>query len=408
MTRGIRTPIRQDPHTRPIRSVLLGLSTVAMVFVGVILQTGTAEATPTVWSVTPGPTHGRINGNLLADVSCASRSFCMAVGGHDHESVTKTLAESWNGTAWSILKSPNPTGASSSSLSGVSCLSSISCTAVGGFANASTDEPLIESWNGTSWSIVPSPSPGTGPNNALDSVSCTSPTFCVAVGVYNAPDLGTGTLVESWDGTAWSVIPSPNRDGGDNFLNGVSCLSPTSCTAVGTGGGDYPSQLVFTLVESWDGSVWSIVPSPNPYGGNYAEDFLRGVSCVSSTFCVAVGLENPGVGPGATVTVVEAWNGTAWSTVPSPDPSIDSDPSPVNQLSGVSCTSSTDCVAVGYYLNGPGVDELTLVESWNGSAWAVTPSPNHEASDSLSKASCVNSRRCTAVGTLIETGRSPR
>ena len=103
--------------------------------------------------------------------------------------------------------------------------------------------------------------------------------------------------------------------------------------------------------------------------------------------------------------MVEGWNGTAWSTVPSPDPSIDGNPSPVNVLTGVSCASSTDCVAVGYVLNGPGDDELTLIESWNGSAWNVTPSPNDEASDSLSKVSCVSSRRCTAVGgSLIETG----
>ncbi len=403
VTSELRTQIRQDPHTQSNWPVLLCLTTVAMLFGGVMLQNGVAEATPTMWSVTPGPTHGRIHGNLLADVSCASRTFCMAVGSHKSE----TLAESWNGTAWSIDPSPNPTGVSGSSLSGVSCISSIDCTAVGGSGNASTNEPLIESWDGTSWSIVPSPIPGTGPANGLASVSCTSPSFCMAAGIYNPPSGGTGTLIESWNGTAWSVVPSPNHRTGDNSLNGVSCLSPTSCIAVGSYDKN-ETQYVATLVESWNGSLWSIVPSPNPYANQFevAGDNLSGVSCISSTFCVAVGVAYAAGGPGGELTAVLAWNGTTWSIVPSPDPSIDMNPSPVNELTGVSCTSSTDCVAVGYDLNGPGDDELTLIESWNGSVWKVTPSPNNEASDSLSKVSCVSSTRCTAVGgTLIETGR---
>lgn len=334
----------------------------------------------------------------------------MAVGTHNTASVDKTLAESWNGTAWSIVPSSKPTGSSASNLTGVSCLSSIDCIAVGGFQNASTAQPLIESWNGTSWSIVPSPIPGTGPTNGLASVSCTSPTFCMAAGTDNPPAGGTGTLIESWNGTAWTVVPSPNRHKGDNDLSGVSCISPTSCMAVGSSGKS-ETQLVATLVESWDGSVWSIVPSPNPYADQFlvAGDSLAGVSCLSSTFCVAVGVAYAAGGPGGELTVIEAWNGTAWSTVPSPDPSIDMNPSPVNELSGVSCTSPTDCVSVGWDLNGPGDDQLTLVASWNGSGWALTPSPNSEASDSFAAVSCVSSRRCTAVGgTLIETGHSPR
>jgi hypothetical protein len=48
-----------------------------------------------------------------------------------------------------------------------------------------------------------------------------------------------------------------------------------------------------------------------------------------------------------------------------------------NQLGTVSCVSATACTAVGYYVansgNGP---QNTFIESWNGTRWAIVPSPN--------------------------------
>ena len=107
-----------------------------------------------------------------------------------------------------------------------------------------------------SWSIIPSPATGT-----LNSVSCTSSTFCIAV----------GTEIESWDGTAWTVVPSPSPSGstGSGFY-GVSCLSATNCTAVGYSyNGTDGSANYQTLIESWDGTAWSITPSPTPSGGGF-------------------------------------------------------------------------------------------------------------------------------------------
>ena len=68
----------------------------------------------------------------------------------------KTLVERWNGTSWSIVTSPNPSGATFAVLSGVSCPSTTSCYAVG---ESALDKTLVEHWNGTSWSIVASPNP---------------------------------------------------------------------------------------------------------------------------------------------------------------------------------------------------------------------------------------------------------
>ncbi len=314
----------------------------------------------------------------------------MAVGWYDNNGeVPQILAESWDGTAWSVILSSSP--GNGGQLYGVSCPSSTSCVAVGYY----DDETLVESWDGTAWSVVPSPSPGTF-SNVLTGVSCTNSTSCLAVGNYSAePNGGNQTLVESWDGTAWSVVPSPSPGTSDSILTGVSCTSSTSCVAVG-----YYSNgsANLTLVESWDGAALSVVPSPNP-GTFPAGNSLNGVSCTSSTSCVAVGLGNQ--------TLVETWDGTAWFVTPSANQGSQSD-----LLWGVSCTSSVSCVAVGYYANGSAT--LTLVEAWDGSTWSITPSPNPSGSGDLYGVSCTSSTNCVAAGvywngsdpsqTLIESG----
>jgi hypothetical protein len=83
--------------------------------------------------------------------------------------------------------------------------------------------------------VVPSPNAGRATTaNSLNGVSCTSPTACTAVGTY-ANSAADKTLAESWNGTSWSILPSPNAGLPDalNVLNGVSCVSTTACTAAG-------------------------------------------------------------------------------------------------------------------------------------------------------------------------------
>src|SRR5271165_2392502 len=109
-----------------------------------------------------------------------------------------------------------------------------------------------------SWSIIPSPNVGV--NNWLVGVSCPDSNDCFVVGYrgYKSDE----TLVESWNGSAWSVMPSPNASGSsDNFLDSVSCVTSTSCMSVGD---SYVGSDTQTLVESWNGTAWSILPSPNP------------------------------------------------------------------------------------------------------------------------------------------------
>src|SRR5438876_2306731 len=67
-----------------------------------------------------------------------------------------------------------------------------------------------------------------------------------------------GTLIEHWNGTAWSVVPSPNVVGP---LYGVATVSVNDVWAMGFSG-------VRTLIEHWDGTSWSVVSSPNVGAGS--------------------------------------------------------------------------------------------------------------------------------------------
>ncbi len=382
----------------PSHAVLVLASCVSIgALSSVALQSGTAEAAPSVWSVTSSPTPADISGLVyLNGVSCASSTSCMAVGYYYNGSPYQTLIESWNGTNWSIVPSPDPSS-NYNYLYGVSCVSSIDCVAVGSYFDSSADrglQTLVESWNGTDWSIISSPDQSSS-DNVLQGVSCTRSTDCVAVG------WGTTALIESWNGSSWSIVPGPSA----GLLLGVSCSRSNSCEAVGFRDSSRPGKELKTLVDSWNGTTWSSSSSPSPG----ESDTLNNVSCASSASCIAVGTASYGGQP-PQGSLIESWNGTNWS--------VDSAAvkgSFGNGLGGVSCITSTDCVAVGdYFTNRRGTAEETLVESWDGSAWSVTPSPNRGGSNDLSDVTCISSTACVAVGfhdkrtkvdrTLIETG----
>jgi len=146
---------------------------------------------------------------------------------------------------------PTPTGGSDTSLAGVSCTSASACTAVGNFSNGATLVTLAERWNGTKWSIQHTPNPPTsGSNILLQGVSCTSASACTAVGGSSTMTPGA-TLAERWNGTTWSIQPTPNPTGAQGSgLGGVSCASATTCTAVG-GSGNGTTGV--TLAERWNG-----------------------------------------------------------------------------------------------------------------------------------------------------------
>jgi hypothetical protein len=297
----------------------------------------------------PNPSGGTA-GELLG-VSCASSSSCTAVGYANFGGAYQSLAEAWNGSTWSVQSVPSPTGTLSSELTAVSCSASNACTAVGRYTTSTLAGTLVERWNGTSWTVQASPNPVGASSSTLLGVSCTSSTACNAVGDYYSSGGERLTLAEIWNGTSWSLQTTPNRAGATgHILLGVSCTSSTACTAVG---GDFPAGTPQeTLVERLSGTTWSIQTSVNPSGSGAS--VLHGVSCTSATACVTVG---DWISGGINVPLAESWNGSSWSEQATPNPSG----ATFGALWSVACTSATSCLAPGYYKNSSGI-EFALTE----------------------------------------------
>lgn len=226
------------------------------------------------------------NGYLLG-ISCPSASDCIAVG----QQGTSALAMRWHANRWRVgLYAAGSPGMSV--LNGVSCTSARSCIAVGYTAPNQTVLPraLIERWNGRAWSRMRAPTPSPPESVFLNAVSCARGS-CTAVGSD-----GFQQLVERWDGRRWSIQPAPPGTSAAE-LNGVSCVSPTDCTAVGGRSNSHEP-----LAERWNGSRWSVEHTP----AIALASLLWAVSCPSAGECVAVGTRGG-------LPLLERWNGTRWS-----------------------------------------------------------------------------------------------
>jgi hypothetical protein len=220
------------PMKRPL-TVLAAIAAVTLCWPGSASAASTwaIQATP----LPPGATQGALQG-----VSCSTASRCTAVGFYLKHNESQSLAEAWDGTAWTVQTTPLPT-ALDSRLDAVSCASSTSCTAVGFFQVAANDpvQPLAEHWTGSAWAIEPAPAPAGAVGGALLGVSCASAANCTAAGYY-IKAIGSNqlnyALAEHWNGRTWSIQASPKLPRSQLFA--VSC---TSARAARRSGATSPS-----------------------------------------------------------------------------------------------------------------------------------------------------------------------
>ena len=389
----------------------------ATYLVGLIMGSSAAAASSAAWGIVSGP--ATTGATELKGVSCLGTTFCAVVGdtaswagdGVDTNYDTSTFGELWNGTTWLATPTANISNLQWQSLSSVSCSSTTHCFAVGSYVPSGANDSdavhqtLIELWNGASWSVFASPNTAATDSNALASVSCVNASYCMAVGTVST-SVGMNTLAETWTGSSWSIVTTPNAQvplGRGNFLTSVSCAAVTSCMAVGNIGwaGGLVQSADEPLLELWDGTTWSIEPypqiTPNASGGMATSTaLLLGVSCPTTTFCAAVGTYMTTYpDPVANQTLVLTWNGSMWSRSASPN----TDANDMDSLSAVSCTSATACSAVGsvdpYDSNAPPV----LIESLIGSTWGIITSPGGAGtSRALDSISCTSAAACNAVG----------
>jgi hypothetical protein len=334
---------------------------------GSVDQTLTEHWDGSSWAIVTSPNTSTAQLNFLLGVTCVSASDCWAAGYHYNDNfIAQTLIERWDGTSWVIVPSPNTSATQGNYLQVVTCVSGSECWAIGYYWTGSFDQTLIERWDGTSWAIVSSPNTSTTQNNLLYGMTCESASDCWAAGYYYNNNNIPQTLTEHWDGASWTIVSSPNTSTTQhNDLNGVTCASASDCWAAGYYYNN--NNIPQTLTEHWDGASWAIVSSPNT--SDTQDNDLFGVTCASASECWAVGYYYDPI-THINHTLIDSWDGTSWSIVSSPNTIATRD----NLLFGVTCVSASDCWAVGNYYNDNDAAQ-TLVLKYTAAAATPTPRP---------------------------------
>ncbi|MEO8286543.1 MAG: S-layer homology domain-containing protein [Chloroflexota bacterium] len=324
-------------------------------YVGGRDQSRTEHWDGTAWSVVPSPNQPSSN-NTLKDVAVAGRNDVWAVGEYNPEFRAQTLIQHWDGTAWTIVPSPNQ-GAYDNTLHAVAVVTPNNVWAVGSYHDGTIFQTLVLHWNGAAWSIVPSPAQASNASGFTD-VAALSANNVWAVGAYADRSAPNPALIEHWDGTAWSVVPSPNVPASGNILGQISAISADNIWAVGYYLSGTTSR---TLVVHWDGTDWRVVPSPNV---GTKDNTLIGVAAVGPNDLWAVGrYYNDSF---VLRTLIMHWDGTMWSVVPSPNPTEHG-----NDLLAVTVAAPGDVWAVGIYSIGSG--GRTLVVRYTACTSPPTP-----------------------------------
>jgi hypothetical protein len=366
------------------------------------------------WSVQSVPSPAGAIGAGFSGLSCSTPATCIAAGSYGNSSGAMVLlAEAWNGRKWRIQATPSPAGSTGSEFLAVSCSAAAACAAVGATTistpggrgasgGGSATVSLAERWNGTSWRVQSTPSPGRSVGTGLAAVSCSAATACTAAGSYGTASHLARATAAAWGGRSWhrQATPSPAGASVSSGLIGLSCASPRACTAAGFGTGRGGDSM--PLTERWDGARWRIQRSPVPAGAVSAT--LNGVSCSAPRTCTAVG-QYFGAGQ-RELPLAERWTGGQWRLQRFPRPPATARG---GELSGVSCPAAGTCFATGWYFTKSGTAAFTA--AWNGTRWQVRPAPGPAHAGHLVGVSCSAPRACAAVGdhgTVIWNGTSWR
>jgi hypothetical protein len=338
----------------------------------------------------------------------------------DFQNYQPLLLVETNGT-WADASTTFPADAIAGSeyqLNGVSCPSDNNCTAVGTYANAvGTEALIINEVNGVWTAVNPTPLPaGAGPSGAfgesLFNVSCASPGNCAAVGYYYDQSLSAyGLLLDTSVNGTWTnqvvTLPGDAVPGYDYELYAVSCPVAGACVA----GGNYDTTDGMTaLVASQSGSTWTTSAAPLPsdaINDNTPGSTIKAVHCVAAGSCTVVGSYE--TASQITLPLIDVFSGGTWSNVIAPTPS-DMVPNVDNQYYDVSCSTATNCLAIGGYYNSSG--ELPMLGVETNGVWSqqpVTlpagsgPAPGGLEGSELYAATCTQQGECQMFGYSYQT-----
>ena len=256
-------------------------------------------------------------------------------------------------TTWSVAHPPY-TATDNVPYAPLNAISAISATNVWAVGQSS-GTPLIDHYNGSSWSQSALPS---GPCSVFEAdcnitgVSGDSASDVIAIGNGTIPTSSgwqVETLAYRWNGTAWQALTVPSHIP-DTAMEHIQAFSPTDSWAVGTAPNASDTGSVVAAVN-WNGTTWTQVATPFSTTVNLTVNAISGDS--ASDIWVVGETATRGYTGGQRTSVILHYNGSAWTQVTAPDQS---------GLLDVDAVSPTDAWAIA-------ADGSVL--NWNGSAWAV-------------------------------------
>jgi hypothetical protein len=386
------------PSPSKLSTTLDGISCPA---IGSCIATGTTTGTSTpfaetlsagLWTSSSLPAPPSPEGSTAAAVSCTATTSCLAVGTAastptNGVALTETLA---SGT-WTAAEPTFPTPPDAS-VAGISCGSSEGCVAVGDSTDSSgsplvSDETLQSgSWTAGSVPLAPS---GTIPNEV--GVSCPSATWCLASGDLYDSASPVQVEAQTLSGGTWSAVQIPP--------DGSTDASRPSCPVVGWCAVIVDRALPVAAILA-DGT-WTSTALPVPPGAS-GQVFVSDLSCAAIDACVAVGSFDDATG-GHLIAYSLAQGSWSATTLPStPD-------APGATLSAISCPVIGSCLAVGKSANDVSAVWSPFIETLANGTWHADTLalPSGVLNESFSGISCTATMACVAVGIRSNADRTP-
>ena len=440
----------EDHPSRPPVASALALGIVAAFALVFVTATPLGHAAaPAGWSIVNSAPTDPTESLILMGTTCTSSWNCWAVGGsftNLNNGQPDALFEHWDGTSWSVQNESGPAGTQASLVWGVSCVTASDCWAVGAQqpdGNTGGPESLTEHWDGSTWSDFGAPNP----EGYLFSVSCVTTVRLLGrrhehgrqrqsdqrghrplgrLDLVRGPDPAVGTdlrrvqlghlhqrlellgrrVRRAQPGSRTASCPMWPR----------TCLTPTPSSSTGTG------------------RRWTMTAAP--WAADPLGTYLGGVTCTSSTNCLAVGTNLDANGDPSTSLVDQLGRrpvdhraerrqrhrirhpvrrdvprrlgllgGRGGRGAERTEPAVPAEPGAgPGERPGWSGAMHPGAHESPHGLGGGNQNPTALIESWNGSTWSVDPTPNVTAMSYLNGVACVRGTGCFADGFAVSGG----
>jgi photosystem II stability/assembly factor-like uncharacterized protein len=399
---------RRDFHPRGWRRPMAGALAVAVVALAtgvVVLTTGAApsgshgtaaiqrptarswrlvsEVNPSTWQ--QPPTSGYQSG---LDLTCPTATTCYVedapstVGSPAQIEVTHDAGSTWQQAALP--------GDVTLPVTGLDCVEAATCVTVAGDGTGN-EEFVTTDDGGQTWTSFPAPA-NLPSAFSFSSVSCTTPTVCVAVGWSGGGAGPAGLALITTDGGAgWSESELPA-----GFVPvQVRCFVGGRCLATGGGGGPQSTQGE-ALYSADGGSTWLPAAVPPDIGT------MGAVTCGDAAACLAT--VAGGDGPTASNLVATTDSGMTWARVPAAG-------LPTSVVLGMSCATSSYCWSSGALMSLRALESGSPVAVGNdqvkgllamthdqGQSWQTVAVPPSLDVGPVPAISCPDSTTCFALG----------